>query len=129
PLKILAEKIKRKVGIITMQHTEGANATTTSSYIYVCLSSELEEDDLIECETETKSIVVGRTEGTVYAVDGICSHEYSELIDGEMEEACLVCPLHFACFDIRDGSVLEGPAEVPLQTHEVIETDGSIWVR
>lgn len=111
-----------------MQNTENSNAISTSSYIYVCLSSELEEDDLMECETETKSIVVGRTEGKVYAVDGICSHEHSELIDGELEDSCLVCPLHFACFDIRDGSVLEGPADTPLQTFEVIETDGSIWV-
>lgn len=112
-----------------MQYTEGSTSIDNSSYIYVCSSSELEEDDLMECEEDTKTIVVGRTEGEVYAIDGICSHEYSELIDGELEDGCIVCPLHFACFDIRDGSVLEGPATDPLQTYEVIETDGSIWVK
>ncbi|RYG73142.1 non-heme iron oxygenase ferredoxin subunit [Lentibacillus lipolyticus] len=111
-----------------MQHTDSSDSISKSSYIYVCSSSELEENDLTECETETKTIVVGRSEGKVYAVDGICSHEYSELIDGELEDSCLICPLHFACFDIRDGSVLEGPAEDPLQTYDVIEKDGSIWV-
>lgn len=111
-----------------MQHTEGTDAVSNNSYIYVCSSSELEDDNLIECESETKTIVVGRVEGKVYAVDGICSHEHAELVDGELDEACLTCPLHFACFDIRDGSVLEGPAEEPLQIYEVIETDGSVWV-
>lgn len=111
-----------------MQHTESSDSNSKNSYIYVCSSEELEEDDLTECETETKTIVVGRAEGKVYAVDGICSHEHSELIDGDLEEACLICPLHFACFDIRDGSVLEGPAEDPLQVYDIIETDGSIWV-
>lgn len=111
-----------------MEYTENSTSIRDKSYVYVGASSELEDDDLIECETETKSIIVGRTEGKAYAVDGICSHEYSELIDGELEDGCLVCPLHFACFDIQDGSVLEGPAETPLQTYEVIETDGSIWV-
>lgn len=110
-----------------MQYEE-PDLVSNNSYIYVCPSSELEEEDLIECEANSKTIVVGRTEGKVYAVDGICSHEHSELVDGELDENCLTCPLHFACFDIRDGSVLEGPAEEPLQIYEAIETDGSIWV-
>ena len=92
------------------------------------LCSELEEDDLIECEAGEKIFVVGRVEGSVYAVDGICSHEHAELVDGELDGNCLTFPLHFACFDIRDGSVLEGPAEDPLETYEVIEMDGSVWI-
>lgn len=111
-----------------MQHSEGSNPILDDSYIYVCSSSELEEEDLIQCEIGTETIVVGRGEGNVYAVDGICTHAYSELVDGELEGTCLTCPLHFACFDIRDGSVLEGPAETPLRVYEAIEVDGSVWV-
>lgn len=110
-----------------MQHYEGSGLA--SNNIYVCSSSELEEDDLINCEEENISIVVGRVEGKVYAVDGICSHEHSELVDGELDGNCLTCPLHFACFDIRDGSVLEGPATEPLKSYEAIEIDGSVWIK
>ncbi|HLR61532.1 MAG TPA: non-heme iron oxygenase ferredoxin subunit [Lentibacillus sp.] len=108
-----------------MQHTEGSKP---DSYIYACSSSELEEDDLIECEVGTETIVVGRGEGKVYAVEGICTHAYAELADGELDGTCLTCPLHFACFDIRDGSVLEGPAETPLRVYEAIEADGAVWI-
>ncbi|SFD89643.1 3-phenylpropionate/trans-cinnamate dioxygenase ferredoxin subunit [Lentibacillus persicus] len=111
-----------------MQHTEGSNPVSDNAYIYVCSSSELEEDDLFECEIGTETVVVGRGEGNVYAVQGICSHAYAELADGELDGTCLTCPLHFACFDIRDGSVLEGPADTPLQVYKAIEADGSIWV-
>ncbi|MBY7144393.1 non-heme iron oxygenase ferredoxin subunit [Virgibacillus sp. NKC19-3] len=112
-----------------MQHSKGESPVLDSSYIYVCSGAEIEDDELMECETEEDTIVVGRAEGKVYAVDGICSHAYAELIDGELEGTCLTCPLHFACFDIRDGSVMEGPAEKPLRVYETIERDGSVWVR
>lgn len=111
-----------------MQHSEGANPVLDDGYIYVCSSSALEEDDLIEHETEAETIVVGRVEGKVYAVEGICTHAYAELVDGELDGNCLTCPFHFACFDIRDGSVLEGPAETPLRVYEAVEYDGSVWV-
>ncbi|MEN1968841.1 Rieske 2Fe-2S domain-containing protein [Lentibacillus sp. N15] len=111
-----------------MHHSEETNVVLDESYMYVCSSSELEEGDLMECETEDKTIVVGRGEGKVYAVEGICTHAYSELVDGELEGTCLTCPLHFACFDIRDGSVLEGPAETPLHVYKAIEHNGSVWV-
>ncbi|MGY0693852.1 Rieske (2Fe-2S) protein [Virgibacillus sp. FSP13] len=112
-----------------MQHSEGLDSASSNSYIYVCSSSELEEGDLIECEAGTDTIVVGRGEGNVYAVEGICTHAYGELVDGELDGMCLTCPVHFACFDIRNGSVLEGPAETPLRIYEAIEADGSVWVR
>lgn len=108
---------------------EESSSVYDEDYIYVCASSELEEDDLIECEKGETTMVIGRVEGKVYAVDGICSHEHAELVDGELDENCLTCPLHFACFDIRDGSVLEGPATEPLQNYETIEVNGSIWVK
>lgn len=111
-----------------MPQSEGIDPVLNDAYMYVCSSSELEEDDLFECEIGTETIVVGRGEGNVYAVQGICSHAHAELVDGELDGTCLTCPLHFACFDIRDGSVLEGPAEAPLQVYKAIEADGSVWV-
>lgn len=111
--------------VMAMQDMEGAEP---DSYIYVCESAELEEGDLIECEVDSEVIVVGRGDDRVYAMSGICTHEHSRLVDGELDGTCLTCPLHFACFDVRDGSVLEGPAETPLQVYEANEIDGSVWI-
>ncbi|WP_017549896.1 Rieske (2Fe-2S) protein [Salinicoccus carnicancri] len=101
----------------------------TEEYTFVAASASLEDEDMIEVLVGKETLLIARTNGNVHAVDGICSHAYAELVDGELEDHCLYCPLHFAAFDIRDGSVLEGPADTPLSVYEVFEQDGSIWVK
>lgn len=98
-------------------------------YTNVASSDSVEEGEMIDVDFGKETLVLARVSGLVHAVDGICSHAYSELVEGELEDHCLTCPLHFACFDIRDGSVLEGPADEPLSAYHVIEQDGAIWVR
>ena len=100
-----------------------------NKYTFVASSVSVGEGEMIEITVGKKTLVVARIHGVVHAIDGICSHAYSELVDGELEGHCLYCPLHFACFDIRDGSVVEGPADEPLSVYSVIEQDGSIWVK
>lgn len=97
-------------------------------YSFAVSSDSVKEGEMVEVNLGKKTLVIGRVDGSVYAVDGICSHAYSELADGELEDHCLYCPLHFACFDIRDGSVLEGPADRPLSVYDIIEQDDSIWI-
>src|SRR5690625_2613442 len=100
-----------------------------SKYTFVAYSDSLHEGEMIEVAGGKETLVVARVHGSAHAVDGICSHAYSELVDGELEGHCLYCPLHFACFDIRDGSVIEGPADEPLAVYQVVEQDGSIWIK
>jgi len=98
-------------------------------FTFVTSSDSLNEGEMIEVSIGKETLVVGRVNGTVFAVEGICTHAYAELVDGELEDDCLYCPLHFACFDVWDGSVLEGPADEPLPVYSVIEREGSIWVK
>lgn len=111
-----------------MQQTEALDSVAFDHYVYVGSSESIEEGEMVECAVGTETVVVSRVNGKVYAVEGICTHAYSELIDGELDGTCLTCPLHFACFDIRDGAVLEGPADTPLKTYEVTESNGSVWI-
>ncbi|WP_339226989.1 Rieske 2Fe-2S domain-containing protein [Oceanobacillus sp. FSL K6-2867] len=96
--------------------------------VFVLKSEELIEGEPQDVVVNGNVVLVARIGGEIYAVEGICTHAYAELIDGDLDEHCLVCPLHFACFDIRNGIVLEGPANVPLTTYEVEERDGKIWI-
>jgi 3-phenylpropionate/trans-cinnamate dioxygenase ferredoxin component len=102
--------------------------TTTKKYVNVMASVDLQEDDPVETVVDGNIIVLARVDGKVYAVDGICSHAYAELVEGGLDGHCIHCPLHFASFDIRDGSVIEGPTDIPLKTYKVKEEDGSIWI-
>ncbi|SFP02990.1 Rieske (2Fe-2S) protein [Salibacterium halotolerans] len=100
-----------------------------SGYIFIASSDSIGEGEMMEVSVGKETVLVARVDGSVYAVDGICSHAYSELVDGELEDNCLYCPLHFACFDIRNGDVLEGPADEPLSVYTVTEQKSSIWIK
>lgn len=81
--------------------------------------SELPEGSMRACQAEGREIVVCRTKDGVYALDNICSHAYARLSEGRLRGARLICPLHGASFDVRDGRVLGAPATRALATHGV----------
>src|SRR5580693_6545737 len=66
---------------------------------------------------EGREIVICHTREGVFALDNICTHAHARLCEGRLRATRLVCPLHGASFDIRDGRVLGPPAEVALPTH------------
>ncbi len=66
-----------------------------------------------------REIVVCRTKDGIFAVDNICSHAYARLNEGRLRGTRLICPLHGAAFDVRDGRALGAPASRPLATHRV----------
>ncbi|RJS58560.1 hypothetical protein EH11_01719 [Bacillus subtilis] len=105
------------------------HVSDNSTYILVGDLTSIEENEPKEIYAGTKTIVVGKVDSKVYAVDGICTHAYAELANGDLDGHCLYCPLHFASFDIRDGSVIDGPPDQPLSTYEVILKDDQVWIK
>ncbi|MEM4312099.1 MAG: non-heme iron oxygenase ferredoxin subunit [Nitrososphaerales archaeon] len=94
----------------------------------VCKVKELMEGEKISIEHEGKKILVVNVEGKYYAVDGICTHEYAELVNGIILEKRIVCPLHLSQFDLETGEVMNPPATEPLKTYKVKIEGDSIWV-
>jgi 3-phenylpropionate/trans-cinnamate dioxygenase ferredoxin subunit len=75
-----------------------------------------------------REVVVCHTREGLFALDNICTHAHARLCEGRLRATRLVCPLHGASFDIRDGRALGPPAVVPLPTHQVRVVDDSIEV-
>jgi nitrite reductase/ring-hydroxylating ferredoxin subunit len=75
-----------------------------------------------------REIVICHTREGVFALDNICTHAHARMCEGRLRATRLVCPLHGASFDIRDGRVLGPPAVIPLATHQVRVVDGTIEV-
>ena len=69
---------------------------------------------------EGEKILIVKVRGKLYATSSICTHEEGQLEEGELEDYNIKCPLHFAVFDVRDGHVVEAPAERDLKTFKVI---------
>src|ERR1700741_1132109 len=57
-----------------------------------------------------RAIVLCRTPEGWFAVDDRCTHAEARLHEGWLRGCRLVCPLHGAAFDVRDGRVLGPPA-------------------
>ena len=59
----------------------------------------------------------------------IIEAETSETLElAELEGADLTCALHYSRFDVRDGSVLDPPAELPLASFPVEIAFGRVVV-
>src|SRR5215213_8859670 len=64
-------------------------------------------------------LLVHGKDGSVHAVNNICSHAYARLDEGRLRGHRLICPLHGASFDIRTGAVLGAPAAAPIASYPV----------
>ncbi len=53
---------------------------------------------------EGHRIALFRLPDGIFALDDVCSHEYSLLSEGEIWEADVYCPKHGSRFDIRTGA-------------------------
>jgi 3-phenylpropionate/trans-cinnamate dioxygenase ferredoxin subunit len=74
-------------------------------------------------------IALFRLEDGVYALDDICSHEYSRLSEGEIWDDDVYCPKHGSRFEIRTGAVHGLPATKPVKSYPVKIENGEIWVK
>lgn len=76
--------------------------------------------------TDDISIAVFNLDGRYYAIEDRCTHENTELSDGQVDGEEIVCPMHGARFSIVTGAVLGPPAYENLRTFPVRVTNG--WV-
>jgi 3-phenylpropionate/trans-cinnamate dioxygenase ferredoxin subunit len=101
---------------------------TDNSYRAVWPLSELAEGAMHACVAQGREIVVCHTRAGVFALDNICTHAHARLSEGRLRGTRLICPLHGASYDARNGSVLGAPAVQPLVVHKVRVLDGMIEV-
>jgi 3-phenylpropionate/trans-cinnamate dioxygenase ferredoxin subunit len=83
--------------------------------------SYLEEGDLESVEAGPFKVVICRVEGRFYALEDECSHAETALSEGLLEGYLLTCPLHFAQFDVRDGTHTGPPAFTGVRTFDIEE--------
>ncbi|HET9107531.1 MAG TPA: non-heme iron oxygenase ferredoxin subunit [Steroidobacteraceae bacterium] len=64
----------------------------------------------------------------VFALENICTHAFARMDEGRLRGVRLICPLHGASFDVRDGRVLGPPASKPLRRYAARIVEGMIEV-
>ncbi len=70
-------------------------------------------------ELGDRFVAVCNVDGTLFAVDDVCTHDEGSLDQGELDGFEIECPRHGARFDVRTGEVTGLPAVVPIDTFGV----------
>ena len=73
-------------------------------------------------------LVVFSVDGALHAMEDRCSHRGARLSKGELTGCEIVCPLHGARFDIRDGSPKCPPAKTAVRIFPTRVLDGKVLV-
>jgi nitrite reductase/ring-hydroxylating ferredoxin subunit len=66
---------------------------------------DFQKGNLLRVEPDGKPIVLSEVDSKIYAMDAICTHEGAPLEEGNLEQYSLICPWHYAVFDVRNGKV------------------------
>ena len=75
------------------------------------------EEEALRVEVDGHVLALFRLEDGVFALDDICSHEYSRLSEGEIWDGEVYCPKHGSRFNIRTGAVKGLPAIRPVRSY------------
>lgn len=73
-------------------------------------------------------ILLCRYGSEIAAVSNCCTHLGKPLDGGRVMGGQITCPFHGACFDLKTGAAISGPAVYPLPTFPVRVDEGKIFV-
>jgi len=95
----------------------------------VATFEELPDGQLTRVEAGGAPVVLLRDGSAIYAASAVCTHVGGPLDEGERNGTCVTCPWHGSEFDLRDGTVIHGPATTPLHAYETRVEGGSVQIR
>jgi nitrite reductase/ring-hydroxylating ferredoxin subunit len=91
--------------------------------------AELEDGRPQMADVDGRQILVTRVDGVISAIENACSHAGGPLSMGAVRDGTVTCPWHGSCFRLRDGAVLNGPAQAPQPMLETRVREGVVQVR
>jgi nitrite reductase/ring-hydroxylating ferredoxin subunit len=78
---------------------------------------------------DRERVLLVNVAGTFYALRDACGHRGAPLSRGALTGHVIECPLHYACFDVRTGKLLNGPASADVPTYAVEVRGDTIYVK
>ncbi|HUX90357.1 MAG TPA: non-heme iron oxygenase ferredoxin subunit [Gallionellaceae bacterium] len=97
-------------------------------FIAVAAADELKPAQMKRVLVDGKKLLLCNSQGTLYCVDEMCSHEDYSLYLGCIKDGKIKCSLHGSYFDLTTGQPTCEPAETPIRRYPVKVENGQIWV-
>ena len=90
-----------------------------ADFVTVAKADDIPPGQVRVYEVGDRRIALCNVEGTLYAIDDVCTHDGGPLDQGELAGEQIECPRHGARFDVRTGRALTLPAVRPVRTYPV----------
>ncbi|OLS13645.1 MAG: Rieske (2Fe-2S) domain-containing protein [Promethearchaeota archaeon CR_4] len=78
-------------------------------YTEVAKVEDIPEGTMKHVEHHDKDLVIAHVKGKFYAMNDRCGHMKALLSMGKLQGTEIICPMHFAHFDMRTGKVTRPP--------------------
>jgi nitrite reductase/ring-hydroxylating ferredoxin subunit/uncharacterized membrane protein len=92
--------------------------------VVVAKADEFADGQMMLVHANGQRLVLARHGDRFTAFDDYCTHKGGPLADGVLACGVVTCPWHGSQFDVKDGSVSNGPAEKGISTYQV-KKDGN----
>jgi 3-phenylpropionate/trans-cinnamate dioxygenase ferredoxin component len=92
-----------------------------TDFVKVAQVAQLPEGTMLGIEAEGEDVCLARIGGEFFAINNICSHQYTWLDSGDLIASSyeVRCPLHDSRFSFKTGAPTTPPADKPVQTYAV----------
>ena len=84
---------------------------------------------MIAGEFNGEDVILARRGADFFAVGAFCTHYHGALADGLVVGDTVRCPLHHACFSLRNGEALRAPALDPINCWRVEKSNDKVFIR
>jgi nitrite reductase/ring-hydroxylating ferredoxin subunit len=98
------------------------------SYSFVAAAGEIAAGQCAAFEVAGHDVLVCHTKEGFHAVENRCSHAAAALNGGLLRGLRIICPLHGASFDVRNGCATGRPATRPIRSYPLRVRDGRIEI-
>ena len=95
---------------------------------WVIAAAEADLATTLSVRVEGHPVALFRTDDGIFALDDVCSHEYSLLSEGEIWAGEVYCQKHGSRFNLHSGAVTGLPATQPVRAWKVKVESGKIWI-
>ena len=100
-----------------------------SEYVKVCELNEIPPGTMHPVDVGETKLMVVNIDGTLYALNRICTHETADLSTGFLVGSIVTCPLHLSRFYVKTGAVENLPATIPLTMYRLKLEGTSVYVQ
>jgi nitrite reductase/ring-hydroxylating ferredoxin subunit len=97
-----------------------------STYTAIMPEARLEAKTLTKPDAGGVPVLLVKQGNQIYALDDVCVHAGCSLAEGKLADTSVICACHGSQYDLRDGSVINGPATMPQPHYDVRVQAGMI---